>query len=53
MERLGVAWWVEVLLVSSVAFLVFAALAVHAAGCLEHVLRIQTSEGARLEDLIH
>jgi hypothetical protein len=45
--------WAMIPRVSGVAFVVFAALAVHAAGGLEDILRVQAAERAGLEDLIH
>ena len=39
--------------ISGVTFVVFAALAVHAPGGLEHVPRMEAAEGTCLEDLIH
>ena len=39
--------------VSGVPFVVFAALAVHATGCFEDVLRVEAPEGAGIEDLIN
>jgi hypothetical protein len=39
--------------VFGVALVVFAALAVHAAGCFEDVLRVEAAECSCLEDLIH
>ena len=36
-----------------VAFVVFAALAIHAAGGFEHVLRVEAGESASFQDLIH
>src|SRR5215217_3580252 len=51
------AWTAEsvarVLRVFGVAFVVFAALAIHAAGGLEHVLWVEAAQGAGLQDLIH
>ena len=38
---------------SGVALVVFAALAVHAAGGFEDVFRVKAAEGAGLQDLIH
>jgi hypothetical protein len=39
--------------VFGVAFVMFAALAVHAAGGFEDVLRVEAAQGSRLQDLIH
>jgi hypothetical protein len=39
--------------VFGVAFVVFAALAVHAARGFENVLRVEAAEGSCLEDLVH
>jgi hypothetical protein len=36
-----------------VSFVVFAALGVHAAGGIQNVRRVEASEGAGVEDLIH
>jgi hypothetical protein len=39
--------------VFGVAFIMLAALAIHAAGGFEDILRIEAAEGSCLEDLIH